>query len=188
MLKLLSESEQVVIGGAGLLEVGDPRDLEIVVHLLSSDAVNVADGAAATIDDWGGGTLAAKVRRIDPAGYTKVSALGIEEQRVDAELDLIDPREAWKRLGHDFRVMVHITTWQSDGVVRVPLGALFRKGSDWTVFRVVDGKAVTTTVELGHRNNEFAEVTEGLAVGDSVVLHPSDRVSEGVGVVSRDAG
>src|SRR5690606_38478252 len=107
--------------------------------------------------------------------YTKVSALGIEEQRVDAILDIDEPPEAWSRLGHEFRVMVHITTWQASDVVLVPLGALFRQGSDWAVFRVVDGRATATRVTIGHRNNQVAEVVAGLAPGDGVVLHPSDR-------------
>jgi len=185
VLTLLTESEQVVTAGAGLLEIGDPTNLEVIVHLLSSDAVNVTEGAAATLDEWGGPALAARVRRVDPAAYTKVSALGIEEQRVDAILDLVDPPETWKNLGHDFRVMVHITTWQGD-VIRIPLGALFRQGSDWAVFRVVDGRAVETRIAIGHRTDTIAEVTEGLAPGDTVVLHPSDQVVDGVKVVARE--
>ncbi len=186
VLDLLTESEQVVQAGTGLLEIGDPTSLEVIVHLLSSDAVIVREGAAARLDDWGGGTLAATVRRVDPAAYTKVSALGIEEQRVDAILDLVDPPESWGGLGHEFRVMVHITTWQADDVVRVPLGALFRKGSDWAVFRVVDGRAVETRIAIAHRNDAMAEVTDGLAAGDGIVLHPSDQVVDGVKVRARD--
>lgn len=186
VLTLLTESEQVVAAGAGLLEIGDPANLEVIVPLLSSDAVNVREGAAATLDQWGGPSLAARVRRVDPAAYTKVSALGIEEQRVDAILDLADPPETWRNLGHGFRVMVHITTWQNDDVVRVPLGALFRKGSDWAVFRVVDGRAVETRIAIGHRTDTIAEVTEGLSPGDTVVLHPSDQVVDGVKVAARE--
>ncbi|MEX0853678.1 MAG: secretion protein HlyD, partial [Bauldia sp.] len=115
----------------------------------------------------------------------KVSALGIEEQRVDATLDLIDPYETWKGLGHEFRVMVHIRTWESDNALRVPIGALFRQGSDWHVFRVVDGRAVLTRVEIGHRNNAAAEVVDGLSPGDVIVLHPSDKVADGVAVEAR---
>jgi HlyD family secretion protein len=185
VLKLSAESEKVVLGGAPLVEVGDPRDLEIVTRLLSADAVNVTPGAAARLDEWGGPVLNAKVRRIEPAGYTKVSALGIEEQRVDTILDLTDPYETWKRLGHAFRVMVHITTWEADDVVRVPLGALFRRGSEWNVFRVVGGRAVITPVTIDHRNERFAEATGGLAEGDQVVLHPSDRVADKVALQAR---
>lgn len=185
VLDLLTESEQVVVASQGLLEIGDPHDLEIEVHLLSSDAVNVHTGGRAVIDEWGGPPLAAEVSRIDPAAYTKVSALGIEEQRVDAILDIVDPPEKWERLGHEFRVMVHIEVWQGDDVLQVPLGALFRTGSDWTVFKMVDGQAVATQVELGHRNSEDAEVVGGLAEGDIVVMHPSDRVSDGVAIEDR---
>ncbi|MEP5513950.1 MAG: HlyD family efflux transporter periplasmic adaptor subunit, partial [Bauldia litoralis] len=187
VLDLLTESEQVVTAGQGLLELGDPANLEIIVHLLSSDAVSVHPGSHATIDQWGGQPLAAEVRQVDPAAYTKVSALGIEEQRVDAILDIVDPREAWERLGHEFRVMVHISVWEEDDVLQVPLGALFRVGADWTVYRIVDGKAVETTVVLGHRNNTAAEVIEGLDAGDRIVIHPSDRVVDGIAVVDRVA-
>lgn len=185
VLKLASESEQVVGAGAELLEIGDPRDMEIVVHLLSSDAAALAPGAPARLDDWGGRTLSARVRRVDPAGYTKVSALGIEEQRVDVRLDLADPQADWARLGHDFRVMVHIVTWEGSNVIRLPIGALFRKGSEWSVYRIVNGRAVASTVVIGHRNSSVAEVIDGLAEGDTVVLHPSDRVVDGAKVEMR---
>ena len=186
VLKVIAESELVVPAGAPLLEIGDPANMEIVVHLLSSDAVAIAPGATAEITDWGGdGILTARVRRINPAAYTKVSALGIEEQRVDATLDLVDPYEVWRGLGHEFRVMIRIKTWESDDAVRAPIGALFRKGADWYVFRVVDGKAVLTRIAIGHRNNTVAEVIDGLSPGDAVVLHPSDAVSDGVDVEAR---
>jgi HlyD family secretion protein len=185
VLALLSESEQVLLAGGPLLEIGHPANLEIIVHLLSSDAVGVAPGAIARVDGWGGPELSAKLRRIDPAAYTKVSALGIEEQRVDAVFDIVDPYEAWQRLGHEFRVMVHIPTWRSDDALRLPLGALFRRGEAWHVFKVVDSKAALTPVTLGHRSSRFAEVVDGLAAGDVVVLHPSDRVLDGVAVEAR---
>jgi HlyD family secretion protein len=189
VLNVLTESEQVVAAGTPLVEIGDPRDIQVIVHLLSSDAVAIRPGAEAELTDWGGvGTLKARVVEIDPAAYTKVSALGIEEQRVDATLELIDPYEKWKGLGHDFRVMVHIKTWESANAVRVPIGALFRQGADWHVFKVSDGKAVLTRVDIDHRNNTTAEVTGGLAPEDVVVLHPSDKVSDGVRVEARAAG
>lgn len=184
VLDLLSESEQVLPAGAPLAEIGDPGNIEIVAHLLSSDAVRVAPGMVARLDDWGGSSLAAKVSRVNPAAYTKVSALGIEEQRVDVLLDLADPQQAWQRLGHEFRVMIHIPVWQSDDAVRVPIGALFRRGSEWQVYRIVEGTARLSPVEIGQRNNQWAEVLEGISVGDEVVLHPSDRVTDGVGVVA----
>ncbi len=185
VLRLLAESEQVVGPGTPLLEVGDPRDIEIVVHLLSSDAVNVGPGSLATLTEWGGKPLRAVVRRVDPAAYTKVSALGIEEQRVDAVLELTDPPEAWKGLGHSFRVVVRVEIWSQPQAVTVPIAALFRRGVEWSVFRVVDGRALATSVTVGHRNGEVAEVISGLTPGDIVVLHPSDRVTDGVAVERR---
>lgn len=186
VLKMHKESEQVVQSGEPLLEIGDPQDLEIVVDLLSTDAVKVKAGAPATIDDWGGpGILNAKVRRVDPAGFTKVSALGIEEQRVNTILDITDPPEKWTQLGHDFRVFVRITVWHSDDALTVPLSALFRQNNKWAVFKVADGTAALTPVSIGQLNNERAEVVEGLAPGDRVILHPSDRVVSGAAVEER---
>lgn len=184
VLDVLSESEQVLPAGAPLAEIGDPRNLEIVAHLLSSDAVKVAQGSKAHLDDWGGASLAARVSRINPAAYTKVSALGIEEQRVDVMLDLVDPEGAWDRLGHEFRVMVHIPIWTDEDAVRVPIGALFRRGDEWVVYRIVDGKATLTPVVIDHRNNRWAEVIHGLVPGDEVILHPSDRIEDGTRVES----
>ncbi len=186
VLNVLTESEQVLSAGTPLVEIGDPKDMEVVVHLLSSDAVGIKPGAAATITDWGNqNALHATVRQIDPAAYTKVSALGIEEQRVDATLDLIDPYEEWQGLGHEFHVMVHIMTWQNLDALKVPIAALFRQGSDWHVFRVVDGRATLTRIEIDHRNDIVAEVVDGLSPGDVVVLHPSDKVSDGAAVEAR---
>jgi HlyD family secretion protein len=142
--------------------------------------------ALARVDGWGGPTLTARLRRIDPAAYTKVSALGIEEQRVDAVFDIVDPYELWQRLGHEFRVMVHVPIWQSEDALRLPLGALFRRGDQWHVFRVVDGAAVLTPVTIGRRNLRFAEIVDGLAEGAAVVLHPSDRIVDGVAVEGRE--
>jgi HlyD family secretion protein len=187
VLRLLSESEQVVLAGGPLLEIGDPANLEIVVHLLSSDAVAVAPKALARVVGWGGPELTARLRRIDPAAYTKVSALGIEEQRVDAVFDIVDPRARWERLGHEFRVIVRIPTWHAEDALRLPLGALFRRGEQWHVYRASEGTAALTPVAIGHRNSRFAEVTDGLAAGDIVVLHPSDRVSDGVAVAARES-
>ena len=179
VLKLLVESEQVVAAGTPLIEIGDPRDMEVVVHLLSSDAVEIEPGAPATLTDWGGeGVLNAHVRRIDPAAYTKVSALGVEEQRVDATLDIDDPYETWTGLGHEYRVMAHIRTWKGGDVVQVPVGALFRRGADWNVFRVVDGKAVLTRILLGHRNTHDRR-GGGRAVGGRHGRPPPQRPGEG---------
>ncbi len=186
VLKVHAESAQVVAAGTLIAEVGDPSDMEVQVDLLSTDAVQVKPGAVAYIEGWGGGeTLAAKVRRVEPSAFTKVSALGIEEQRVNVLLDLLDPRSAWEALGHEFRVLVRIRVWRGDDVVRVPLAALFRLGDQWSVFKVVDGKAVTSPVTIDHRNTHFAEVLEGLQPGDVVILHPSDQIENGVRVEAR---
>jgi HlyD family secretion protein len=186
ILKIIQESEAVVLAGAPLVEVGDPRDLQVVADLLSSDAVQIKPGAPVRIDGWGGPTIEGRVRRVDPAGFLKVSALGIEEQRVRTTIDFTGPTEAWSSLGHDFRIVVHVTVWKADNVLSVPIGALFRKGDDWAVFTVRDGRARTTVVQVGHRNNRQAEILSGLAPGDVVVLHPSDRVREGTRVAERE--
>jgi HlyD family secretion protein len=186
ILKIIQESEGVVQAGAPLIEIGDPLDLEIVADLLSTDAVRIKPGAPALIDGWGGSPINGRVARVDPAGFLKVSALGIEEQRVRTIVDLIDPPEAWPQLGHDYRVIVHVTIWSAEDVLTVPVAALFRKGEDWAVFAVRDGSARAIAIKIGQRNGRIAEVQSGLAVGDKVVLHPSDRVKDGVTVAERD--
>lgn len=185
VLKVLRESEQVVQAGEPLVQVGDPGDLDVMVELLSTDAVQVRPGAAARIEGWGGAPLAARVRRIEPAGFTKVSALGVEEQRVRTYLDFDQPRAAWSRLGHDFRVTVRIVTWSAPDVVQVPASALFRQGEAWAVFRVRDGRAVLTPVRVGGRNEDAAQVLGGLSVGERVVAYPGDRLADGVRVRER---
>jgi HlyD family secretion protein len=187
VLKIVQDSEAVVPPGAPLIEIGDPRDLEVIADLLTTDAVRIKPGAPVRIDGWGGPPIRGRVTRVDPAGFLKVSALGIEEQRVRVTIDLIDPPEAWSRLGHDFRVTVHVTIWSADDVLTVPVGALFRKGDDWAVFVVKDGRAETTLVKIDHRNNRTADVISGLSAGANVVLHPSDRVSEGRRVAKRES-
>jgi HlyD family secretion protein len=186
ILKIVQESEAVVPVGAPLVEIGDPYDLEVVADLLSSDAVQIKPGASVRIDGWGGPTLQGRVRRVDPAGFLKVSALGIEEQRVRTTIDFIGPDETRGQLGHDFRVVVHVTVWKVDDVLAVPIGALFRKGEDWAVYTARDGRARATVVKIGHRNNRQAEILSGVAPGDVVVLHPSDRVREGTRVALRE--
>lgn len=182
VLKVLAESERVVQAGTPLIELGNPADLEIVVDLLSRDAVGLAPGAAAAIEGWGGPPLRARLLRIDPAAVTKLSALGIEEQRVTAVLELADPPELRAGLGHGFRVEVRIETMTVANAVAVPMGALFRKGEDWAVFKSQGGVAHFAVVELGARNGDVAEVLTGLAEGDVVILHPSDQVAEGVAI------
>jgi len=186
VLRVLHKSESIVASGTPLIEVGDPQDLEVVVDLLSADAIKVTAGDEVLIDDWGGGgALAGIVRRVEPYAFTKVSALGIEEQRVNVVIDLTDPPERWLGLGHGFRVEVRIVEWRGDEVSNLPLSALFRRGQDWAVFAAVDGYARLLVIELGHINADHAEVLGGLADGDRVVLHPSDRIADGSRIVER---
>jgi HlyD family secretion protein len=185
VLKIIQASEAAVQAGTPLIEIGDPLDLEVVADLLSSDAVQIEGGAPVRIDGWGGTSIRGKVVRIDPAGFLKVSALGIEEQRVRVTIDFVDSPETWSRLGHDYRVIVHVVTWSGDDALTVPVSALFRKGDDWVVFAIENGRAQTTIVKIGHRKNRIAEVVAGLPAGTQVVVHPSDRVSDGTRVARR---
>ena len=186
VLRVLQESEVVVEAGTTLVEIGDPRDLEIVTDLLSADAVKVEPGQQVIVSDWGGeAALAGRVKRVEPFGFTKVSALGIEEQRVNVLIELTDPPEAYTRLAHGFRVEVAIVLWKADGVVRLPLTALFRKGDRWMVFKVEDGVARQVPVEVGHGNGIAVEIVRGVDAGDTVVAHPGDRVADGIAVAQR---
>lgn len=185
VIKLVTESEAVVAPGMALAELGNPRDLEIVVEYLSSDAVHLKEGSDAVVEDWGGTPLRARVRRIEPAGFKKVSALGIEEQRVLVRLDLLGAHEDWSRLGHEYRVFVRCVVWNADAVVTIPLSALFRRGEDWAVFKVANGRASLQPVRLGERNLRYAVVESGLSPGDLVITHPGDRIIAGVRVIER---
>ena len=184
ILQVIEESETTLASGDGIVEIGDPGDLQIVVDLLSEDAVKVVPGQAAVIDGWGGPPLNAVVRRVEPFGYTKVSALGIEEQRVDVLLDLADPPEQWERLGHGYRVDVEILLQDTEALT-VPLGAIFRGEESWSVFVQREGTAVLQAVELGLRNADKAAVIGGLQEGDVVVLHPSEQIVDGTLIVAR---
>ncbi|MBR0711001.1 efflux RND transporter periplasmic adaptor subunit [Bradyrhizobium liaoningense] len=185
VLKIIQDSETTVLPGTPLVDIGNPLDLEVVADLLSTDAVQIKVGAPVRIDGWGGQPISGNVVRVDPAGFLKVSALGIEEQRVRVTIDFSDPPENWVTLGHDYRVIVHVTTWSAPDALTVPVSALFRKGSQWAVFVDENGRAKTVPVQIGHRNSRTAEVVAGLAAGDRVVLHPSDRISHGIRVAQR---
>ncbi|NOT71359.1 MAG: HlyD family efflux transporter periplasmic adaptor subunit [Hyphomicrobium sp.] len=185
VLKIVAQSEQTLSIGAPVLEIGDPANLEIVVDLLSAETVKIRPGATATIEAWGGQPLNAHVSTIEPSGFTKISALGIEEQRVKTILTIDDPADVWQRLGHDYRVFVKINAYASANVRLVPLGALFRRDNQWALFAVKGGRAAVLSVTLGQRNATYAEVLDGLADGDQVILHPSDRVIDGVRVRPR---
>jgi HlyD family secretion protein len=186
VLRVLNESERIVPSGEPLVEVGDPRKLEVVVDLLSADAVRVREGQRALIEAWGGERpLEGVVRRVEPYGFLKVSALGIEEQRVNVIIDLVDPPQTWQRLGHGYRVEPHIVLWESEDVVHVPLSALFRQSDAWAMFVSGNGRAALRTVSVGHTNGLDAEILSGLKAGEQIVVHPSDRVADGVRITER---
>jgi HlyD family secretion protein len=187
VLRVFHESESVVPAGERLVEIGDPSHLEIVSDLLSSDAVKVRPGMRVSIEEWGGDRpLGARVERVEPSGFTKVSALGVEEQRVNVIIDLDDDRAAWKATGDGYRVEVRIAVWEAESVVKVPTSALFREGQQWSVYVLDGGRARRVAVELGQRTNTEAEVLGGLQEGQQVVLHPSDTLTDGARVTIRD--
>lgn len=187
VLKRMQQSEAILAAGTPLLEIGNPANLEIVTDLLSADAVKANVGDEVIIEDWGGpAALQGVVRRIEPFGFTKVSALGIEEQRVNVIIDFVSPHEDWRSLGHGYRVQTRIVTLRRENVPKVPVSALFRTGADWTVFAVEDGRARLRVVKLGGRNTLEAEIAEGLRDGDRVIMHPSDKVRDGVAVEARE--
>jgi HlyD family secretion protein len=186
VLRRVRESETVVPAGDPLIEIGDPAQLEIVADLLSTDAVRAHPGARAMVEQWGGDeVLDAKVRRVEPSGFTKISALGVEEQRVNVILDFTDPAGAWKSLGDGYRVEVRIVTWEAADTLKVPTGALFRVGEQWATYVVDNGRARRVMLELGHQTSQEAEVTSGVAAGAIVVLHPPDTLSDGARVKLR---
>ena len=182
ILARLRESAGPVAVGEPLLEIGDPTSLEVEVDLLSSDAVRVAPGMDVRLHRWGGEqSLQARVRRVEPVGFTKISALGVEEQRVYVLADLVSPAEQWQRLGDGYRVDAEFIL-SSGEALTVPGGALFRSGQDWALFRIEDGRAHLRKVELGRRSGLEAELLSGVEAGDLIVVHPDDRVSEGARV------
>lgn len=186
VLRVLQESEAVVALGAPLLEIADPSDLEVVVDVLTTDAVQITPGMPVRIERYGAGQpLDGRVHLIEPSAFTKVSALGVEEQRVNVVIDPVSPSDQWKTLGDGYRVEARIIVHQEENAVKVPGGALFREGERWTVFVLDGGKAKKRVVELGHRNGVEATVAKGLEVGELVVVYPSDAVKDGVRVKRR---
>ena len=180
VLTIPERSQRTVQPGEPLLEIGNPADLEVVVDLLSTDAVQVRAGQRMLLSGWGRDTtLAATVRRVEPAGFTKISALGVEEQRVNVIGDLTQPPSG---LGDRFRVAVEIVIWEQDSVLKIPNSALFRSGTSWAVFVVEGGRARQRIVTIGHESASEAEVVSGLAAGDTVIRHPTDRIEDGIRV------
>lgn len=185
VLRVMRESETVLTAGQPILAVGDVTRLEAMLEMLSEDAVKLREGMAATLEGWGGTPLGARVRRVDPFSYTKVSALGIEEQRVHVFLDLTAPMEAWRAMGHGYRVTGKVVTWEGQGVLKLPMGALFRDGERWAVYVHEDGAARLRHVRLGHFTQSEAEVLDGVTEGAEVVLHPNDRITDGAPIRPR---
>jgi len=187
VLRVMQESETVVSPGTQILEIGDPADIEIEAEILSRDAVGIKPGDSVDIEQWGGDIpLKARVRRIEPAAFTKISALGVEEQRVYVLSDLIDPPEAAKSLGDRFRVEVRVAVWHADDALIVPAGALFREGNVWKAYIYRNGEAELTTIEAGHSDGRSTEILSGLKAGDQVLLHPPDTVKDGTAVKVRE--
>ncbi len=186
VMRLIQESETVVPTGQPLIEVGNVQDLEIVADLLSSAAVRVRPGQPVLIEQWGGDQpLHGRVRLVEPSGFTKISALGVEEQRVNTIIDFADPADRRPPIGDGYRVEVRIIVHAVENVVKVPVSSLFRKGSDWAVYVVENDRAAARVVQIGQRSGLEAEVTGGLSGGERIIVYPSDAVVEGVKVTAR---
>jgi HlyD family secretion protein len=180
VLRVFQESSTVVAAGDQLMEIGDPGNLEIIVDVLSTDAVRIRQGAAVSIHHWGEDQpLQGTVRLVEPAAFTKVSSLGVEEQRVNVLVDFTTPPDQRKTLGDNFRVETLITIEQHPDVLLVPANALFRNHSGWALFVVQDDRAILTKVEIGLRNADYAEILSGLAAAQRVINYPSDKIQDG---------
>ena len=186
VLRVIQESATVVSPGMPLLELGDPSRMEVEVDVLSADAAVIRPGARVWLEHWGGErALEARVRLVEPSGFTKISALGVEEQRVNVIAEFDEPSAQRGALGDAFRVEARIVVWETADVLRIPAGCLFRHGSSWAVYRVNGDFAELSDVEIGHNNGLEAEVLDGLVESDRVVLHPSDKLGDGAYIVSR---
>jgi HlyD family secretion protein len=187
ILRIIQQSETTLPAGAPIMEIGDiDGALEVVVDLISSDAVQVEVGDPVVIEDWGGPqALDGQVRRIDPFGITEYSALGVEEQRVPVTIALTGQADQRRALGHGYRVEARIVIWRSEDALRVPASALFRTGSDWSVFVAQNGTAALRVVRIGRNNGIVAEVLEGLSEGERVILYPSAAIADGLAVAER---
>jgi HlyD family secretion protein len=185
ILRIHHESAGVVQAGAPLLEIGDPAALELVVDVLTTDAVRIRPGTRVVVQGWGGEPLAGRVHHVEPAAFTRQSALGVDEQRVNVIIGLSDPPARWAALGDGFRVEAQIVVAEVPEALVLPLGAVFRDGKRWAVFRIEGGTARLTPIEIGHRAQGQVEVRNGIGEGAKVVVHPGDRVREGVRVAER---
>jgi HlyD family secretion protein len=183
VLAIHHESEGVVMTGEDLLEIGDPAALEVAVDVLSADAVRIRPGGAVQLQRWGGEQpLDGLVRVVEPSGFTKISALGVEEQRVWVIADITSPRELWQQLGDGYRVEAHFILWDEDAVLQLPASALFRHADGWSVFAIRDGKARRVAVQIGHSNGLVTQILSGIDAGETVIVHPDDRIQDGVRV------
>lgn len=186
VLTIPTISEHPVQPGSPLVSIGDPADLEIVADILSADAVRIGPGTRAIVERWGGpDPLEAELVRIDPAAETRVSALGIEEQRVDVIFDITSPAAERAGLGHGFSVFLRVIEWEDPSALQVPIGAIFRHGDGWAVFAVVNDVAEVREVQLGRRGTRSVQILGGVEAGDVIVTHPSSSVADGVRVVDR---
>jgi HlyD family secretion protein len=184
VLRVMQESEAPVQPGTPLLELADPLELEVIVDVLTTEAVQIQPGAVVWLERWGGGTSAkGRVRLVEPSGFTKISALGVEEQRVNVVIDIVDPPAAWKNVGDGYRVDTRIVVFHQDDAVKVPTGAMFRDGEHWAVFVVRDGYAHKRQIQTTRRNGNEALVENGLAPGEEVIIYPSDALDDGKAVV-----
>ncbi len=190
VLRVLQESEATLPVGKAIMEIGDiSNDLEIVAELLSTDAVRVSVGNRVIIKNWGGANdLNGIVERVDPWGYTKFSALGVEEQRVHAIIKFTDPPEHRQNLGHGFRVETRIVIWEDKNALVMPSSALFRNNGDWAAFVVEDGRASLKYIKIGHNNGTQAEILGGIEAGSEVVLFPGSGLRDGIRVKRRQEG
>lgn len=186
VLRVQHESEGPVAAGQSLLEIGNPESLEAEVEVLSTDAVKITSGSKVILDRWGGDPpIEGRVRVVEPGGFTKISALGVEEQRVRVIVDFTSPREAWARLGDGYRVEARFVLWQGKDVLQLPTSALFRNGKGWAAFRLEGSRARLTPVEIGQRSGLATQVLSGLKAGDRVVAHPDETIRDGVRVKPR---
>ena len=180
VIKIYRESEGAVRAGEPLLEIGDSKNLEVRVELLSSDAVRIKKGGVVLFKRWGGeGTLTGMVRIVEPAGFTKVSSLGVEEQRVLVIAEFTSPPETWRLLGDGYRLEAHFVVWEGKDVLQIPASGLFRSGKEWAVFVEDNEKARLQTLEVGQRNGLTAEIISGLKEKERVVAHPDDSIKNG---------
>ncbi len=186
VLKVIQESEMIITPGAPILEIGDPGDIEIEAEILSRDAVAIKAGDPVEVEQWGGAfPIKGIVRRVEPAAFTKISALGVEEQRVIVLIDLIDIPEAAKSLGDRYRVEVRVATWHANDALVIPAGSLFREGNLWKTYVFKNDTAKLTTVEAGQSDGRFTEILSGIQAGEEVLLHPPDTVKDGAAVTRR---